>query len=180
MAEGTGVVREEVLFRETQRYTQPWLWLILMGVSAGTWYGAWQQLGRGVPFGTNPAPDGALMVILVIFGVLFPLFFVWLRLETEVRTGGIRARFFPFHLSHREWRWSDIEEVERRVYSPLGEYGGWGIRMGVRGWAYNVKGNEGIQLRLRSGQRMLIGTQQASRFMLAVERARAAARQGGR
>jgi len=167
------VATGEVVFRERQRFTQPWVWVLLIGLSLMMWLGAWQQLVQGRPFGTNPAPDGMLVVFLAVFGVGFPLLFAWLHLETEVTDKGIRVRFFPFHLRHRSWRWDEIEEVERRTYSPLREYGGWGIRMGVKGWAYNVRGNDGIQLLLRSGSRILIGTQDGGRFMLAVQRARA-------
>lgn len=163
-----------VLFRESQRFTQPWLWLLLGGLALMIWYGAWQQVIAGRPFGTNPAPDGWLLAVLVIFGIGFPLFFAWLRLETEVTAEGVRVRFFPIHLRHREWHWDQIESVELREYSPMLEYGGWGIRIGVRGWAYNVRGDEGVQLVLRSGQRILIGTQDGEAFMAAVARARAA------
>lgn len=164
---------DDVLFRERQRFTQPWIWVLLIGFSLIVWRGAWQQLVLGQPFGNNPAPDAMLMVFLLIFGVGFPLFFAWLHLETQVTSSGIRVRFFPFHLRPRSWSWEEITDVERRTYSPMLEYGGWGIRMGVRGWAYNVRGNDGIQLTLRSGRRILIGTQDGGRFMLAVQRARA-------
>ncbi|HSJ23537.1 MAG TPA: DUF6141 family protein [Longimicrobiales bacterium] len=163
-----------VLFREIQRFTQPWLWLLLGGSSLMIWYGAWRQLAMGQPFGSNPAPDGWLVVLLLVFGVGFPLFFLWLRLETEVTTEGLGVRFFPLHLRRRAWNWDEIEVVERRAYSPMLEYGGWGIRMGVRGWAYNVRGNDGVQLVLRSGERILIGTQDGDALMAAVARARAA------
>ena len=55
--------------------------------------------------------------------------------------------------------WKDIEECYVRQYSPLREYGCWGIRFGLNGKAYNVKGNKGIQVKLKSGKKILFGTQ---------------------
>ena len=39
------------------------------------------------------------------------------------------------------------------------DYGGWGIKYGLKGLAYNISGNFGIQLELKSGSKILIGTQ---------------------
>jgi len=45
-----------------------------------------------------------------------------------------------------------------RKYSPLFEYGGWGLRWSLNGKAVNVRGNMGIQVVLKNGSRILIGT----------------------
>lgn len=52
-----------------------------------------------------------------------------------------------------------IRHSEVRTYSPLKEYGGWGIRYGSNGKAYNVSGNQGVQLEFRDGKRLLVGSQ---------------------
>lgn len=39
------------------------------------------------------------------------------------------------------------------------EYGGWGVRFGKGGKAFNVSGNRGLKLYLKSGRSLLIGTQ---------------------
>ena len=41
------------------------------------------------------------------------------------------------------------------------EYVGWGLRYGVRSKAYSVGGNTGIEILLRNGKRIIIGTQRA-------------------
>ena len=48
--------------------------------------------------------------------------------------------------------------MEVRQYKPLSEYGGWGLRYGSSGKAYNVSGNIGIQLHFKDGSTLLIGT----------------------
>jgi hypothetical protein len=46
-----------------------------------------------------------------------------------------------------------------RKYKPLAEFGGWGLRFGVSGKAYNISGNKGLQLELTNNKKLLIGTQ---------------------
>jgi hypothetical protein len=100
-----------------------------------------------------------------------PFLFLSARLHTQVTRDGIRARFRPFHLRYRTWDFNDIHEIHPRRYAPIAEYGGWGIRWGPAGWAYNVSGDQGIQLVLHSGKRILLGTRQPHDFIAAVERA---------
>ena len=47
-----------------------------------------------------------------------------------------------------------------REYSPIAEYGGWGLRGGFfgKGSALNVSGNKGLQLELKNNKKILIGT----------------------
>jgi hypothetical protein len=159
-------------FVERQRFTQPWLWGLLLGVAALFSYGAFRQLVQGVPWGTKPASDPVLFVVWLLTAVALPALFALSHLRTEVRTDGIRIRFFPFHVRPRVWTWETIAHVEAREYSPLGEFGGWGIRLGFRGWAYNVAGNQGIEITFRAGHRFLVGTQDPDGFMRAVDEAR--------
>ncbi|MGK0329715.1 MAG: hypothetical protein ACJAXF_003214, partial [Polaribacter sp.] len=54
-----------------------------------------------------------------------------------------------------------------RTYLPISEFGGWGLRGGFffnkgKEKAVNISGNIGIQLILKSGKKLLIGTQKES------------------
>jgi hypothetical protein len=56
-----------------------------------------------------------------------------------------------------------------RTYHPIREYGGWGIRYAPdRSRAFNMRGDSGVQLVLRSGQRVLIGSQNPDELAAAV------------
>lgn len=162
----------EVLFTERQQFGQPLLWLLVLFSAGMTWYAAYAQFVAGRPFGMNPAPDMVLLFVVVLVGIGVPLLFRMTRLETTVARDGIRVRLFPFHLRERFYRWEHLSSVTARRYSPILEYGGWGWRFGPGGTAYNISGRSGVQLVLRSGSRVLIGTQHADAFMAAVEAAR--------
>lgn len=64
-----------------------------------------------------------------------------------------------FPLYHRRLALADIASIEAVTYSPLGEYGGWGIKWGLGGMALNARGSRGVRLTLRDGKRILIGSQ---------------------
>jgi len=91
-----------------------------------------------------------------------------------VRDDGVYIRFHPIHRAFRGFLWQEIESLEARTYRPIREYGGWGIRFGAGGKAYNVSGNRGLQLTFRGGRtkHVLIGSQRAEELAMAVESAR--------
>lgn len=145
-------------YTETQRFTQWWLWLILLLPTAVFISGIIQQLFMGVPFGDNPAPDiGLIASGLVPLAVL--ILFRFLKLTTIIDASGIRVQFYPF--VNKFFSWEEVDQIYVRKYNALLEYGGWGVRFGRNGTAYNVAGNQGLQLVLKNGKRLLIGTQDA-------------------
>jgi hypothetical protein len=65
---------------------------------------------------------------------------------------------------------AEIASAEAVRYRPIPEYGGWGIRFGRTGIAYSMRGDEGVQLVLRNGRRVLIGSQRAGELAGAIQR----------
>jgi len=120
---------------------------------------------------TNPVPIIVLICVGVIIPVVIVLLFFSLKLETEVRTDGLYFRFFPIHRKYHKFDPEQISEYYPRKYRPLREYGGWGIRYGFRtGRAYNVSGNRGIQLVLKNGNKILIGTRKPDQLTEALSK----------
>jgi hypothetical protein len=103
-------------------------------------------------------PDDALLlaiapVVVVLVAALISLS----HLDVDVGERGVTIAFR--HLwPTRRIAFSDVVSVEVRRYNPLLEYGGWGVRIGPKGWGYMTSGNEGVQLRLRKGLPVLIGS----------------------
>lgn len=146
-------------FTEVQRFRQWWVWLLVLFVAGIAWYGAIQQIVLKQPFGNNPAPDAVMIMIWAIFGVFLPVLFYSLKLVTEVRYDGLYIRFFPLQFHSHKISYEEIKTYEIRTYSALKEYGGYGIRYGKNGKAYNISGNRGVQFEFLDGKRLLIGTQ---------------------
>jgi hypothetical protein len=155
----TLVMESEILFSENQRFSQWWLWLLLIGINGMMLYGIMQQVIFGKPFGDRPGSDAELFIAGAIAGLILVLF-ISLKLETRITKEGVYVRFRPFHHSFRYYSWASLSKSYIRKYSPILEYGGWGLRYGFygKGSALNVSGNKGLQLMTIEGKKMLIGT----------------------
>lgn len=156
-----------ITFHEEQRFRQPWVWALILGVAALQWWGWIQQILLGRPYGDNPGPDWLVWLLWAFIGIGLPLFFALLRLEVEVREDGVWLRFFP--LTRRLIRFDEIEHCEAVDYQPVRKYGGWGLRGLGSDRAYNVSGSQGVRLHLRNGDVVLIGSQRAADLALAIE-----------
>lgn len=95
------------------------------------------------------------------------LFFLIVRLKTKIDNTGITIRFFPF-VRKKTWLWEDIREIYIKEYS-IADYGGWGYRVGKNGTAYNTKGRYGLQLLLKNGSRVMIGTQNQEQVQYVID-----------
>ena len=163
----------EIAFREEQRLRQVWIWVLCLGIAVLGWWAFLAQIAFGRPWGDDPAPDWAVWLIWVVFGLGLP-FFLWLaRMVVTVGPDEILIRWIP--IWRRRIPIESIRSCEARTYRPIREYGGWGIRWGPSGKAYNVSGNEGVQLVLEGGKRVLIGSQRAEELAEAIESARSPA-----
>ena len=111
--------------------------------------------------GKNPASNTVLLIIVAVFGIGLPGFIYSTSLTTLVRNDGVYVRFFPFHLKWVVFLFEDIDTYQTCTYNALKDYGGWGIRYGPKGKAYNVSGNRGLKLRLKDGRTVLIGSRSA-------------------
>ncbi|MCC7421529.1 MAG: hypothetical protein IT428_14690 [Planctomycetaceae bacterium] len=107
-----------------------------------------------------------LSAVIISVAMLPSLLGFLLRLETRVEDGVLSVRLTPFR--PRRIALSDVVRAEVRTYHPIREYGGWGIRWGRGGMAYNARGNQGVQLELKDGRRVLIGSQEPERLLAAV------------
>jgi len=159
-----------VRFREDQRFRQWWLLALLLVPVAPFAYGMYVQLVLGRKWGTKPISEAGLLVVgVLVLGV--PVWFWFLRLITEVHDDAVHVHFIPL------WRKRiipirDIRTAVAVTYRPLRDYGGWGIRWGPRGQAYNVSGDRGVQLELANGKRLLIGSQRPEELEAAIGRPR--------
>ncbi|UCF43902.1 MAG: hypothetical protein JSV99_02975 [Planctomycetota bacterium] len=153
----------DVIFREVQRFSLWLRWMITISMVLAI---VIDCVALQKKSSQQAPPDILPTILLIAVGILLPIavsvLFWLLKLETEVRTDGLYIRFFPFHIQYKKFTAEDLSEYYARTYRPILEYGGWGIRCGWRGGrAYNVSGNKGVQLVLKNGKRLLIGSQKA-------------------
>lgn len=166
---------ESASFREVQRFHQWWIYLVVLAATAFAWYAPLRQLSSKEPMVKNEAPDWLMVLTWLLVGVGFPALFLSARLVVEVRDDGLHYRYYPFHRRFHHIGVEEIEEAEAVTYRPLLEYGGWGIRYGWKGKAYNVSGNRGVRLRLRDGKSVLFGSRRSDELAAALREVMASA-----
>jgi hypothetical protein len=155
-------MQEKPLFQEKQRFTQWWLWAIItIGLLTGS-YSVYMQYVEG-------AISKNIFFIYTLFEAAILLFFVSLRLQTTITKDEIQVLFFPFHWKKRKYPFSTIKKIEVITYSPIGDYGGWGVRFSTNGKAFNVKGDKGLKLHFNNRKPLLIGTQKPEELQKCIQ-----------
>ncbi|MDO7846858.1 hypothetical protein Q5H92_10860 [Hymenobacter sp. M29] len=149
-----------MLFQERQVFIRRWWPLLLAPVIV---VGTLVWLVPAKPFHADwPAVVAGVAVALGIALLLT------LRLETRLDDAGAHYRLFPLQWSWRLRPWTEVTQAYVRAYDPLGEYGGWGLKGRSSNRALNISGDQGLQLVLRDGNRLLLGTQRPAEITQAL------------
>lgn len=136
------------VFKENQNFWTWWLCLLLFGL-----------LGVEVYQSYIGYVETGVLTFAVSFWIMLTvvLLFALFRLKTTIDEDGIEITFIPFAYKKR-WKWDEIGKVYLRTYA-LTDFGGWGYRVSSQGIAYNTRGKNGIQMILKNGRKIMIGTQ---------------------
>jgi hypothetical protein len=140
----------KIVFQETQRFRQIWIWALLLGVT-GISLGSIFFMEREAPlaFSDITFPIGMLL--------LLNLLFLSFTLSTRIEEDCLSFRFFPF-TRWRSYHLDEIDAMELVEYNGLWEYGGWGIKWNGDSWSYTTGGKWGILVKTQD-KKFLIGTQ---------------------
>ncbi|MBS4035260.1 MAG: hypothetical protein KGZ85_12395 [Ignavibacterium sp.] len=150
-------MKSNLLFSEKQRFNQWWLWAILIGINLLFLYVALFQ-------------PNIFLTLSFVFTLILTVLFLSFRLDTQITAEKIYVRFYPLQLKYREYMWSEISKCTIRQYSPIGEYGGWGLRGFGKNKTINISGNLGLQLDFINNKKLLIGTNKTKELTEALEK----------
>ncbi|MDL2241497.1 hypothetical protein LJB91_01150 [Bacteroidales bacterium OttesenSCG-928-L03] len=156
-------MKRRIEYYEVQRLKSWWFWAFMGIALLPVSMMFYQQIIIGQTFGDTPTPDIALIIALVIL-LLVAASLLFSKLTTFINEEGIYYRYFPFHFRDKFIPWDEIEEMQIREFSPIWEFGGYGIRKQVgtrftkKKTGYIVSGKYGFELRLKNGEYILIGT----------------------
>jgi hypothetical protein len=110
----------------------------------------------------NNQKEPLIFLILIVFTILTFIWFLFLNLKTIINEKGIIVTYSGIPFCKKNMRWEDITSISVIKYSPLYDYGGWGVKYSLsgNGWCYNVAGDYGIKILMINKKPFLIGTQQ--------------------
>ncbi|MDO7852930.1 hypothetical protein [Hymenobacter convexus] len=149
-----------MLFQERQLFIRRW-WPLLLTPAVVIITLVWLLPAK--PFRADWSAVVAGVVVLLSVCLLLTL-----RLETRLDAAGAHYRLFPLQWTWRSRPWASIAQAYVRAYDPLGEYGGWGLKGRSSNRALNISGDQGLQLVLRDGNRLLLGTQRPAEITQAL------------
>ncbi|WP_201981518.1 hypothetical protein [Hymenobacter rubidus] len=150
-----------MLFQERQVFIRRWWPLLLAPIIV---VGTLVWLVPAKPFRADWAAVVAGVAVALSIVLLLTL-----RLETRLDDAGMHYRLFPLQWNWQSRPWTEISQAYVRAYDPLGEYGGWGLKGRRSNRALNISGDQGLQLVLRDGTRLLLGTQRPAEIKEALE-----------
>ena len=147
------------MYQEYQTIRSWWVRIPILISSCFCIYICLQQILFKQSLTDNTIADIFVVVIIFIIGIGIPAFVHMVRLETKIENKKLTIKFWPFHFKPVIFRIIDIKKAEAITYNAIKDYGGWGIRYGVKGKAYNLNGNKGVLLTFKDNQIILIGSQ---------------------
>jgi len=112
----------------------------------------------------SPWVVALLLAVVVLLGALLTL-----RLTTTVTSDAVNVRYGFLYKTRVPL--SEIALAEAVEYSPVRDYGGWGVRGWRRRRALNARGNQGVLLTRADGTTLLVGSQRPREFLDALARA---------
>lgn len=169
---------EKLYFTEEQDFRQsPLVWIVMISLFLGLLINILAVSGMSYFAGENSEPMTNIEVALtfsvigLVIAVVMIIFFSS-KLELKISNEGIRYRFPVFLRREKFISRDEIAAVFVGKYYPLIEFGGWGWRIKRLGnkRAYNVSGNKGLRVTLKSGKLIMFGTQREAELREAVNR----------
>ena len=146
--------------KERYRHTQiGWLMLAAMAIVAAVT--VYQALHLG------PDADPAQLAPWMVVGIILVILSQFATLTVSIDDSAITASFGP-GLIRKKVALADIDSCQA-VRNHW--YNGWGIRIGIGVTLYNVSGLDAVELRLKSGSRIRIGTDEPEALASALKTA---------
>ncbi|HSG48041.1 MAG TPA: hypothetical protein VLA43_09535 [Longimicrobiales bacterium] len=161
------------LYRERTGWA-PWVHLLLWGAVGGS--------AAAILLGTTDAADqtapGRFLAALALLGagVLIQLLFGGLTVVVE--PDAVRAGLGNGWIFRTRIPLDDVSSMEAVTYSPLKEFGGWGLRGGSRKRAWTARGDRALVLTLQDGRKVYLGSDDPAKLESRIRMAMASGRAG--
>lgn len=164
-------MKEGIQFKETQKFTQWWLWLIILApiflislnIISNILYvfGGYRSDDSGnLSISLISGGISLVQIIFILLYLLTILFFALSKLTVVVSDNEIRIQHLIFFM-----KLIHLTDVVNKNITNY-DFVGYGIRKTKKyGTVYNVKGKEGVSISLKNGEKYLIGSQKAEQFL---------------
>ncbi len=160
---------DEIKYEEIQNIKAVWIWIIVIITAVGVWTVFMAQIILKFDMGGKPIPTVPLFFAWIVSGMFVPYALGSFKLIIQVRRKGIYVSFPPLRSSFVIISYQNIEKCYTREYDAKKEYGGTGIMKGESGLSYSMSGKMGVQIELKDGRKILLGSQKPDELGKAIE-----------
>ena len=146
------------VYRETQTYRGTWVMYLILLIELPT-------LVLLLVFFVQAKDKTEMGIALSVVGgtlTLILLFIFNLKLETRIDQIGVSFKFFPFVRNWRKYPKEKIKSITVVNYSPITDFGGWGLKGNSTTKAYSILGDMGLLLDVGEKKKIMIGTMKAN------------------
>ena len=151
---------KKLLFEEhqIQRRGLPWLIVLLI------WTLSIYQISIEKFSEENVLVD---LILLIVMPLIVSLLLFLLKLSVIVTNESISYKMFPFHWDYRKINFDQIKKATMQEYNTSLGFHGWGIGpfWNNKYRSYTIKGKKGIELVLKNGNVLFIGSARADELM---------------
>lgn len=125
------------------------------------------ELAQGKIWGQGDAMPlaGAIFCLSLGFGIPVAIYLFLGEIRVRVRGDGVEAAWGYSEMIRKWIPFGEIDSLEAVTYSPLREFGGWGIRAGRGGkTAWTTQGNRALCFFLRGRGQFWLGSKHPERL----------------
>lgn len=142
-------------FEETQKITNVLIWFLMLGTFALILFMFIYQVLTGNNVGNKPANTEVLLGIIIIYYIPGITIMFYARLNVRINKEFI---FYGWNIPTKELNkisWTDVHSCELIKH----KFVGYGYKLTKKyGIVYNTKGNNGLLITKKSGEKVLLGT----------------------
>lgn len=148
-----------------------WVNLLFLGLFWGV--PLFTILPEALGGGTGDMSPAVATILLLSLASLPILIYGFLgQLRVRVTDQGVEAAWGLMEVFKKSFPYADIVRAEAVTYSPIREFGGWGIRFGFGNKkAWTTRGNRALVLHLKDGSRFYLSSEKPERLVVGIQSA---------
>lgn len=121
--------------------------------------------------GLIPSGQGEIPAVVIPLGIVAFVYLVFTPMTVEIDRDELRVTFGRLGRPRWSFELEEIEDPRVVQFSPLWDYGGWGIRVRGHSTCLNQRGNCGVRFTYH-GRDYVIGSDDPGRLMAALRAVR--------
>lgn len=159
-----------VLYKETQTFSHPLIWLVVLCMTFSSVYFGLPQLFE---IASDRAPTTEVIIgssVFLVIGFILPIILLAIKFKIQVRDDGVYLKMIPFRFSFQKIPLSSIKDCQ--IYEQKEkEKNKLGLRNAISKKAYSLGGKRGIMLEFQNGESIMIESKHPEKIVQAIKTA---------